>query len=296
MSKITKEISVIERIKVFERDGIQWTTSLNIAEIFGKEHKNIIRNIENLECSEGFRRLNFEPRDYVDSRGKSQPMYELSRDGFSFLVMGFTGAKAAQFKEAYIDAFNAMEKQVKLQISSNSHQIIIQEKLLAEINDNQRLSMDVLGKTNQILEMVSGQVSNQGDRLDRVERDLYLIKTNMPLTRKAIRKEDRKKHISLVYEKFNGKCPLCDETQIVDEYRRPTKQLQIDHAMNRHESALDKTWAICSRCNLDKSNGSIPEIDVRQCFDGYQMKMRCRERKLQTQLQLGMAVKECQHE
>jgi len=287
---MSKELTVVEKIKVFERDGVQWTTSLNIAEVFGKEHRDILKAVNNLQCSKEFAERNFAPSEYPDKNNQMRPMFELSRDGFSFLVMGFTGAKAAQFKEGYIEAFNAMEKQVRLQISSNSHQIIIQEKLLAEINDNQRLSMAVLGKTNQILEMVSGQVSNQGDRLDRVERDLYLIKTNMPLTRKQVRKEDRKKHIALVYEKFNGKCPLCDETQIVDELRRPTKQLQIDHAMNRHESALDKTWAICSKCNLDKSNGSIPEIDVRQCFDGYQMKMRCRERKLQIQLQIGMAM------
>jgi Rha family phage regulatory protein len=70
-------------------DGKQWTTSLNIAEVFGKEHKNVIRDIENLECSQAFRKLNFEPSNYVTSQGKEMPMYDITRDGFSFLVMGF---------------------------------------------------------------------------------------------------------------------------------------------------------------------------------------------------------------
>lgn len=77
-----------------ERDGKQWTTSLNVADVFGKDHGKIIRDIENLECSQQFNRANFGLIDYVDSRGRTQPMYEMTRDGFSFLVMGFTGAKA----------------------------------------------------------------------------------------------------------------------------------------------------------------------------------------------------------
>jgi len=55
--------------------------------------------IRKLECSEEFRRLNFEPSDYIDERGKEQPMYEMTRDGWTFLVLGFTGKKAARFKE-----------------------------------------------------------------------------------------------------------------------------------------------------------------------------------------------------
>lgn len=84
--------------------------SLMVAKMFGKDHKNVLRSIKNLDCSQDFWRLNFAPSNYTDDRGKKQPCVMMTRDGFTFLAMGFTGKKAAQFKEAYIKRFNEMEK------------------------------------------------------------------------------------------------------------------------------------------------------------------------------------------
>lgn len=89
------------------------TTSLIVAKVFGKEHKNVIRDIENLSCSMDFNRLNFERITYKDARNRDQTAYEMTKDGFVFLVMGFTGKTAAKFKEAYIRAFNEMEAKLR---------------------------------------------------------------------------------------------------------------------------------------------------------------------------------------
>ena len=99
---------------IVESDGSSmFTTSLIIAEIFEKEHKNVLRDIENLECSEDFHRLNFEHTPYVHPQfGQTYPAYRLTRDGFAFLAMGFTGKKAAAWKEKFLEAFNAMERQL----------------------------------------------------------------------------------------------------------------------------------------------------------------------------------------
>ncbi|TGT65328.1 hypothetical protein EN802_31980 [bacterium M00.F.Ca.ET.159.01.1.1] len=70
--------------------------SLAVAERFGKQHKNVLRDIEGIECSEEFYRLNFEPVEYEDSRGRLQPKFRMTRDGFSLLVMGFNGRRAMQ--------------------------------------------------------------------------------------------------------------------------------------------------------------------------------------------------------
>ncbi len=86
------------------------TTSMIVAEAFDKQHKNVLRSVERLECSDEFRRLNFQPSSYLNEQNKPQPMCQITRDGFSFLAMGFTGKKAAEFKEAFIAAFNQMEK------------------------------------------------------------------------------------------------------------------------------------------------------------------------------------------
>jgi len=84
------------------------TTSLKVAEAFSKQHKHIIEKIKNLECSEEFNGSNFRPVEYLDNKGEKRPSYQMTKNGFMFLVMGFTGKKAAQIKEAYINAFDAM--------------------------------------------------------------------------------------------------------------------------------------------------------------------------------------------
>ena len=89
------------------------TTSLVIAEKFFKEHRNVIRAIEDLKCSDSFRLRNFEQSKFVNSQGKTFECYEMTKDGFMFLVMGFTGERAGQIKESFIDAFNLMESLLK---------------------------------------------------------------------------------------------------------------------------------------------------------------------------------------
>lgn len=90
-------------------NGNDVTTSLIVAQVFGKEHKNVVRDIENLSCSENFNRLNFERITYKDARNREQTAYEMTKDGFSFLVMGYTGTKAGEFKERFINEFNRRE-------------------------------------------------------------------------------------------------------------------------------------------------------------------------------------------
>lgn len=94
------------------------TDSLLVAKHFEKEHFRVLRAIENLECSEEFRASNFGLSSYKSKQGKDLPMYRMTRDGFTFLCMGFTGEKAAKWKEAYIKAFNAMESQL-LRLANN---------------------------------------------------------------------------------------------------------------------------------------------------------------------------------
>lgn len=88
------------------------TTSKDVADYFDKRHDNVLRAIERLDCSEKFTALNFEVSEYTDSTGRKLPMYTMTKDGFVFLVMGFTGKKAAAFKEAYIAEFNRMESEL----------------------------------------------------------------------------------------------------------------------------------------------------------------------------------------
>ena len=84
--------------------------SLDVAEHFGKRHKNMIQNIERLAENSADVRALFKAQTYVDTYGREQKKYFMNRDGFSLLVMGFTGKQAIEWKMKYIAAFNHMEQ------------------------------------------------------------------------------------------------------------------------------------------------------------------------------------------
>ena len=89
------------------------TTSLKVAEIFEKEHKDVMKSIRNLTAQNFAVKKMFVEDSYLNSRNQQQPMYYMNRDGFTLLAMGFTGSKAMEFKLKYIEAFNKMEKRIK---------------------------------------------------------------------------------------------------------------------------------------------------------------------------------------
>jgi Rha family phage regulatory protein len=102
----------MEALVTFE-GGKVLTTSRKIASKFSKRHGDIIRSIQEMELPDSYRERNFALSEYLDSTGKSNPEYIITKDGFSLLVMGFTGKKALQFKIDYIEAFNQMEAALK---------------------------------------------------------------------------------------------------------------------------------------------------------------------------------------
>lgn len=103
-------------------DGQPTTTSRNIAETFGKDHKAVVERIRQLECSEAFRSANFSAHPYVNEQnGQTYTEYRITRDGFAFLCMGFTGAKAAQWKERYIATFNKMAERLAAKAARPHH-------------------------------------------------------------------------------------------------------------------------------------------------------------------------------
>lgn len=123
----TSIININNQEVIFEnKDEQVFCTSLDVAKVFDKEHKNILRDIENilndlreigdLQCKLNFE-LSFKVRKIQGFKGRERkyPYYNLTRDGFSLLAMGFTGKEALQWKILFIDAFNEMERIIKNQ-------------------------------------------------------------------------------------------------------------------------------------------------------------------------------------
>lgn len=127
-------------------EGQITTTSLQIAEHFGKVHRDVVRAIENIECSKEFRLRNFAQSSFeagMPNGGKRKhKAYRLTRDGFVFLAMGFTGKDAAQWKEAYITAFNKMEQELLAKRTSLPYTAQPRDKLTLDQGDELRSMLE----------------------------------------------------------------------------------------------------------------------------------------------------------
>lgn len=135
-----KELIPKDQFGVFvDNKDVAKVDSLFVAKFFEKEHKNVVRDIEKITAptsglSTEFNKLNFEHITYKDSRGRTQKAYALTRDGFTILTMGYTGAKAMHFKELYIKRFNEMEGFIRTLVTTKKEFPLLTEniKLLHE--------------------------------------------------------------------------------------------------------------------------------------------------------------------
>lgn len=156
------------------------TTSLVVAKFFGKRHANVIRDIERLDCSGDFMRLNFElvmeSMTYVDSNGvhqnkttKRADHYSMTKDGLIFLVMGFTGKQAAKLKEAYINEFNRMSDV----LNQRQNSLMYQYNKVSIAYDTATRNASDAGRA---LSLLGKQVKpDLQERLDKLEKQMQLV-------------------------------------------------------------------------------------------------------------------------
>ncbi|SMF44272.1 Rha family transcriptional regulator [Desulfovibrio gilichinskyi] len=115
-SSENRELRVV--VELVLKDSQPMVSSIVVAELFGKQHKKVLRDINELEIPDDYRELNFEPtfRDVPGPNGaiRKEPAFNMTRDGFSLLAMGFTGNKAMEWKIKFLDAFNSMESRLKI--------------------------------------------------------------------------------------------------------------------------------------------------------------------------------------
>lgn len=168
------------------------TDSLKVAQAFGKRHTNILRAIENLDCAKSFSALNYELANYTDEQGKSRPMYEMTQDGWMFLVMGFTGEKASQVKVAFINAFKAMatllennqllEQQgiyvgAKVRLNSGSPELTVNQLIANHQGELDKVELlwfsNRLHKTVLSIHAVTPVIAQQNQLLDQFWQSVY---------------------------------------------------------------------------------------------------------------------------
>ena len=145
----------MDELVYLERDEAV-CSSLDVARSFGKRHDNVLRSIVGLLENEETQKM-FKKSNYVDSQNKQKyPMYLMNRDGFSLLVMGFTGKKALDWKLKYINAFNQMEKIIR----ERQSQSWIESRSVGKLS--RKAETDVL---KQLVEYAKQQGSEHADML-----------------------------------------------------------------------------------------------------------------------------------
>ena len=151
-------------------------SSLQIAEDFNKKHKDVLESIRNLVAENSAAKSWFYETTY-ESRGKQYPMYLMNKDGFTFLVMGFNGKLANEWKIKYIQAFNAMEQQIKDGLPTTPEEKL---DLLVEVAHNQKAKVEKidervthLGKNARIDPTQYGYIGNLVNKRLQAVKEVY---------------------------------------------------------------------------------------------------------------------------
>jgi len=156
---------MLVEIMRFGREERAACTSLDVAETFGKAHDKVMRDIHELGCSPEFNAANFGDITYTDTRNRTQKACIMTRDGFTILVMGYTGELAMKFKEAYIKQFNAMETALRGKLIEREKGIAVRQaltKALQQSTENERMHGHAYSTyTNCIYKVLFGMNANQ---------------------------------------------------------------------------------------------------------------------------------------
>lgn len=208
-------------VNIQNKNGVAVVSSRVVAYDFDKQHKHVLEAIENLIKDMGVAEKSadlFIESKYQHPQNKQwYKEYLLTRDGFSLLVMGFTGKEALQWKLQYIEAFNKMEEQIKQQNNSYAHlskefQAIIMhdekimklERRVEDIEDNAYLSPSEYGMVGQkVNNKIHAIVTERGLKLSRQQRsELYksLNRDIKTITGVHHRCQLRRKHLDQVLE------------------------------------------------------------------------------------------------
>lgn len=157
---------MLVEVKRVNKTEMTVVSSLDVAETFEKRHADVLRDIEELGCSKDFRERNFALSKYmVENNKRSYPMYYMTRDGFTILVMGYNGEKAMRFKEAYIKQFNSMEKTLQGKLIEREKGIAVRQSLtkaLQQSVENERMHGHAYSTyTNCIYKVLFGKNTKQ---------------------------------------------------------------------------------------------------------------------------------------
>jgi Rha family phage regulatory protein len=233
--------------------------SRDVAELFDKRHDHVLASIGRrlakirLPASgeTWFRRV-----EYADSDGRVQPSYDLTRDGFTLLVMEWREERAMAFKIRYIEAFNAMEKALNEGVPVTGTELI---QAVREIVAPLAVRFDGQDEAIERIE----------HRQDAMAEDISAIKFRLSKQRREITRATKAEHIDAVQLISGGHCP-CGCGNLVIQNGAKSPFAEFDHHYENSKPDAAHTWLICKKTHHALTYGRVERREYDAAFRAYQ--------------------------
>lgn len=244
---------------VFMKNDQVVTSSRNVARDFGKEHRNVIRDIERLLKNEQTHQMFYESYYTHEQNKQTYREFLMNRDGFTLLVMGFTGKRATDFKIEYINAFNEMEQKLlnqrkpktQLEILQESiNQLVEQEKRITAIEQKQENIVKIISLNNsknwrkETTDLINKIAQNNGGTFKQTRRESYSrleTRARCDLDRRLANKIERLKEQGVPKRTINNLNYLdviADDDRLIEIYLAIVKEMAIEHGISTRKEAI----------------------------------------------------------
>lgn len=240
--------------------GVPVVNSRDVAELFEKDHKHVLRDIDGLLTGPNLGRLDwFRAASYRDAKGEDRRSFDLTRDGFTLLVNRWTGEKALRFQIRYIEAFNAMEKALNEGAPVTGTDLI---KAIREIVAPLAVRFD---GQDRAIERVEA-------RVDGIAQDMASIKARILNGRIKIKEPTKREHVDALNE-LGRRCPCCSQATVIVDGQR-SQFAEFDHFYQSSKPDADHTWLICKPCHNEFTYKNLPRDQREAEFRAYQQQRR----------------------
>ena len=252
--------AICSELRLRSDSGTAVVNSRDVAEFFEKQHFHVLRDIDALISDAPGAASNFGGSEYRDGTGRVHRCFDMTRDGFTLLVMGWTGERALQFKVRYIEAFNAMEAALKAgaPVTSTDLMMAIREivaPLAVRFDHTDTAITEMKTEIQKIPSLVADEVRRQ-----------------LPGQRKQLTKSTKADHIDAVW-RMGGVCPCCGTSHLFDDDKL-NRFSEFDHFYQNSAPSADHTWLICKPCHSDLTYGRVVRDARAAEFQAYQQKRR----------------------
>jgi Rha family phage regulatory protein len=246
-----------------DHDGTPVVNSRDVAEAFEKRHDHVLRDIDAIrhapDLGHGwFREVQSE---HPAVTGRFDRSFDLTRQGFTLLVMGWNGERAMQFKVRYIQAFDAMETMLKAN-EPTTHKDLIQA--IREIVAPLAVRFD---GQDVAIEHVAEKVERVETKVDGLNGDVVWIKNKLSNKRRDISPATKVEHIDAA-DQLGGRCPCgCARLIVVNGIK--LECCEFDHFYDGSKPDINNTWPLHKQCHSDLTHGKVPRHEREPAFKAY---------------------------